>query len=211
MKQIFISSQGRLHQRWIEAFPDARCRSYAEAWSDDIGENFDVIWLDTANVEDAIWLDILSSAVKSNASVAVVSPAPAEEQAAQALLAGARAYCHSESAPVKLREVASVLSDGGLWLPTSIMQRLLKVSMRATRNQSDHDTDLSGLTARERSVAEQVASGANNKEISEHLEISERTVKSHLSSIFSKLNVRDRVQLALVVNNVVSDFGNTDS
>ena len=51
-------------------------------------------------------------------------------------------------------------------------------------------------------VADQVAHGATNREIAQSLEITERTVKAHLSSIFRKLEVRDRVQLALAMNNI---------
>ena len=45
-----------------------------------------------------------------------------------------------------------------------------------------------------------VGKGANNKEIAEQLAVSERTVKAHLTSVFEKLHLRDRVQLALAVN-----------
>ena len=51
-------------------------------------------------------------------------------------------------------------------------------------------------------VAGQVAHGASNREIAEALDITERTVKAHLSAIFEKLGVRDRVQLALAMNNI---------
>ena len=51
-------------------------------------------------------------------------------------------------------------------------------------------------------VAEQVAHGAANREIAQSLDITERTVKAHLSAIFAKLAVRDRVQLALAMNNI---------
>jgi two-component system nitrate/nitrite response regulator NarL len=64
------------------------------------------------------------------------------------------------------------------------------------------EQELNDLTAREQMVAEQIATGATNREISERLEITERTVKAHLSAIFEKLGVRDRVQLALAMNNV---------
>jgi len=47
-----------------------------------------------------------------------------------------------------------------------------------------------------------VAHGASNREIAVALEITERTVKAHLSAIFDKLGVRDRVQLALRMNNI---------
>ena len=61
---------------------------------------------------------------------------------------------------------------------------------------------LASLSARELMVAERVARGASNREIADALGISERTVKAHLSVIFTKLNVRDRVQLALAMNNL---------
>jgi two-component system, NarL family, nitrate/nitrite response regulator NarL len=61
---------------------------------------------------------------------------------------------------------------------------------------------LDDLTSRELMVAEQVAHGASNREIAVALEITERTVKAHLSAIFDKLGVRDRVQLALRMNNI---------
>ena len=51
-------------------------------------------------------------------------------------------------------------------------------------------------------MAEHVAHGASNREIATNLEISERTVKAHLSVIFDKMGVRDRVQLALAMNSV---------
>jgi DNA-binding NarL/FixJ family response regulator len=61
---------------------------------------------------------------------------------------------------------------------------------------------LSVLTAKELEVAADVAMGLNNKEIAEKRFMSERTVKSHLTSIFHKLHLRDRVQLALLMNGV---------
>ena len=51
-------------------------------------------------------------------------------------------------------------------------------------------------------VALEVAKGATNKEIAATLGITERTVKSHLTLIFDKTGVRDRVQLALLLNNI---------
>ena len=56
------------------------------------------------------------------------------------------------------------------------------------------------LSDREAQVAKFVAQGANNREIAQALQISERTVKAHLSAIFEKLGVRDRLQLSLRVN-----------
>ena len=59
-----------------------------------------------------------------------------------------------------------------------------------------------GLTEREQEVACLVADGASNKAVARQLGVTERTVKDHLSHIFSKLQVHDRVQLALHVHGV---------
>ena len=54
------------------------------------------------------------------------------------------------------------------------------------------------LSAREKDVARAVAAGKSNKEVAKELDITERTVKAHLSAVFEKLHVRDRLQLVLV-------------
>lgn len=67
---------------------------------------------------------------------------------------------------------------------------------------------LKQLTSREKAVALEVAKGATNKEIARTLNITERTVKAHLGSAFNKLNVRDRLQLVLVMNPAGELIGN---
>ena len=69
------------------------------------------------------------------------------------------------------------------------------MSQGSTRTAGFWDT----LTKREIEVAKSVADGCSNREIAERLNISERTVKARLTSIFQKLDVRDRVQLALLM------------
>jgi DNA-binding NarL/FixJ family response regulator len=64
---------------------------------------------------------------------------------------------------------------------------------------SSKAVSLDELTKRERQVAKAVADGLSNREIAARLSISERTVKARLTSVFQKLNVRDRVQLALLL------------
>ena len=87
-------------------------------------------------------------------------------------------------------------------MPPELMQRFLALSMRVAPKPQSSEVELNALTSRELMVAEQVAKGASNREIAEALDITERTVKAHLSAIFEKLGVRDRVQLALAMNNI---------
>ena len=72
-------------------------------------------------------------------------------------------------------------------------------SAAASRVDAECGVDLDALTAREREIALQVGVGCSNKVIAQRLGITERTVKAHLGSVFGKLGVKDRLQLALLV------------
>ena len=87
-------------------------------------------------------------------------------------------------------------------MPPTMRQGFLAVSTLSVAAVQLGMAEFDELTGREQMVAEQVALGASNREIAEKLEITERTVKAHLSAIFAKLGARDRVQLALKMNNI---------
>jgi DNA-binding NarL/FixJ family response regulator len=70
------------------------------------------------------------------------------------------------------------------------------------RAQDSHSWDNGLLTEREITVARYAASGQANAQIAEALGITERTVKAHLSAVFEKLGVSDRLQLALLVHGI---------
>jgi len=85
------------------------------------------------------------------------------------------------------------------------MQRLLAgVARVAAKKYTPPEVSVwaSGLTEREIEVARAAASGASNKEIAIRLDITDRTVKAHLGSVFDKLKLRDRLQLSLLVNGI---------
>ncbi|MEO1620971.1 MAG: response regulator transcription factor, partial [Cyanobacteria bacterium J06632_3] len=62
--------------------------------------------------------------------------------------------------------------------------------------------DAKGITPREREVLQMIGEGANNREISNCLNISEKTVKNHVSNLFRRLGLRDRTQLAIWINKI---------
>ena len=64
---------------------------------------------------------------------------------------------------------------------------------------ADADGLLDGLTPRQREIARLISDGSSNKEIAARLNVAESTVKAHLTAIFRKLKVSDRLQLALFV------------
>lgn len=202
MEQLFITQRGELRSRWQQAFPAAQ----VAAGVDEIGRASTgprgIVWLDLANIAVPDRQETVRSAAVFGWPVVVMAATPGESEAFQLLNEGAVGYCHVNAAPEQLREVALVVEHGGYWMPPQLMQRFLALSARVIPAAAPVDHELNELTSRELMVAEQVAHGASNREIAAALDITERTVKAHLSAIFDKLGVRDRVQLALAMNNI---------
>jgi DNA-binding CsgD family transcriptional regulator len=82
------------------------------------------------------------------------------------------------------------------------MQRLILDSYAKAKEKavSESEQKLAGLTNREREIAQLIAQGQSNLEIAANLDITERTVKAHLSSIYEKTKTGSRLNLALLVN-----------
>jgi DNA-binding NarL/FixJ family response regulator len=104
------------------------------------------------------------------------------------------------TAPVLLNSIRSVMA-GQYWLGDSVgvLVEALRESL-AHGNGAKSPKDY-GLTRREVDIITKIASGRSNKEVGEEFAISERTVKHHLTNIFSKVGVSSRLQLALFAVN----------
>lgn len=99
------------------------------------------------------------------------------------------------------------LLNGEVWLGrqmvSALLEKLRKENPPAREN--SRPENLSSLTPREMDIARRICQGENNKKIANHLDITERTVKAHLGSIFRKLEVADRLQLALQLKDYFSE------
>lgn len=204
MEQVFVCRGGVVRDRWREAFPEARVVVSMGGDAALPGPQSCILWLDVSLLEESDWMASLRQAVARGYRVVVMTPSPAEANAFRALSLGATGYCHLEAAPQQLREIATVVEHGGIWMLPELVRRLMGLSLRVAPAPAPERPELDTLTARELMVARLVAQGESNREIAETLEITERTVKAHLTAIFEKLRVRDRVQLALAMNNIVT-------
>ena len=202
MEHVFVTPSGDLRERWLQAFPHAAVAADVAGLEVVASVASGVVWLDISITEARQLAGDVQAAVAFGWPVVVMAATPGEAQAFRLMKMGVVGYCHVKAAPEQLREVALVVQHGGLWMPPELMQRFVALSMRVVPGETAVETELNELTSRELMVAEQVARGASNREIAAALEISERTVKAHLSAIFHKLGVRDRVQLALAMNNI---------
>ena len=207
MRHFLASDVVQPSDRWGMAFPQGLIFSRAD-WPSMLEALRTVpgaqatLWLSTEYVD---WPVLLRQLVAKAPAVRVVVAAgvPDDREGLRAINEGARAYCHLFSVPETLQEVAVVVQHGGLWVGATLVARLAAATWSLTASDASAQSleDLQQLlSSRELEVAQAVARGLSNKEIAETLFISERTVKAHLGSTFEKLNVRDRVQLVLRLN-----------
>lgn len=113
-----------------------------------------------------------------------------------AIQAGASSYLLKDVSPDDLIEAIRAAHRGEARLHPDIARKLMEQVARQAAPAS-HETVVDDLTEREREVVRLVAQGRSNAEIAQALVISDKTVKTHISNVLSKLNLQDRTQLAI--------------
>jgi DNA-binding NarL/FixJ family response regulator len=128
--------------------------------------------------------------------VILVGAEPGEDWALAALRAGARGVVPRAAGAEQLRKAVRAVADGQVWAPNHAVARAL--SLLSSLPESPGYSGTIPLTAREREIVQFILGGLSNKEIASRMAISHATVKTHLTSVFRKLSVRDRTQLVVL-------------
>ena len=127
---------------------------------------------------------------------------PNEHQGIELIRSGVLGYANSHIKPDILHEAIKVIELGEIWVSKRLLQWLINHCHESGSNTSTGSfLAIDVLTPSEKHVAKHLANGNNNKQIAQILNITERTVKAHLTSIYSKTGVKDRLHLALLVHN----------
>jgi DNA-binding NarL/FixJ family response regulator len=122
-----------------------------------------------------------------------------DEYVVESLRAGASGFLLKDAPAEDLVEAIRVIAAGEALLAPSVTRRLLdRVASRLPPAHDNSIPALSELTEREMEVLKLVARGLSNAEIAEKLVVSETTVKTHVSRILGKLDLRDRVQVVIL-------------
>lgn len=138
-------------------------------------------------------------------SIIILTGAEAEKDLMINILqAGASAYCHKSISFDELIHVVRKVHAGYYYIEGNIMcQAQAKTWLNKQTNlllkpyvRDAHHRNIT-LSPRERDILKSVVQGKSNKEISQHLHISQQTVKNHMTSILNKLGVRDRTQAVI--------------
>lgn len=115
----------------------------------------------------------------------------------EALDAGAAGFLLKNCEPERLLEAIRTVADGGALLAPEVTRRVIEQAVQGGHQSTDPHPAVERLTQRESDVLAAMAQGLSNAEIAQDLFVSEATVKTHVSSCFTKLGVRDRVQAVI--------------
>jgi DNA-binding NarL/FixJ family response regulator len=134
--------------------------------------------------------------------VIVLTTFQADEQVLSALRVGASGFLLKDTPPAEIVNAVRLVAAGDAMLSPSVTRTLLSHfgDTEATERRRAAAQRLATLTDREREVALAVGSGASNAEVAASLFMSEATVKAHVSRLFTKLDVTNRVHIAIVVH-----------
>ncbi|MGN9909089.1 response regulator [Phytohabitans sp. LJ34] len=129
-------------------------------------------------------------------AVVVITTFDLDDYVYAALRAGARGFLLKEAGPALLAQAVHAAADGDALIAPSVTTRLLKAFADAGPA-APPAQPIEALTDREEQVLVAVARGRTNKEIADELFITLSTVKSHITSLMTKLGVRNRVEIAM--------------
>jgi DNA-binding NarL/FixJ family response regulator len=137
--------------------------------------------------------------VEDPVKVLILTTFGLDEYVIESLRAGASGFLLKDAPPEDLVEAIRIVAAGEALLAPSVTRRLLdRVASRLPPANEDTIPALSQLTERELEVLKLMARGLSNAEIAEKLVVSETTVKTHVSRVLAKLDLRDRVQAVIL-------------
>jgi DNA-binding NarL/FixJ family response regulator len=121
-----------------------------------------------------------------------------DEYITQAMGCGARGYLLKDTPSEELAQAIRAVYKGYTQMGPGLFEKVILAP--ANIIEPEPSPEFAQLTPREKEVLQLIAQGLNNREIAQELYISERTVKNHVNSILSRLNLRDRTQAAIFVS-----------
>lgn len=130
--------------------------------------------------------------------IVMLTASEEEDDVVAAMKAGARGYILKGVSARELVRIVRAVAAGEGYVPPSLAASLLAEMSRAAPAERSAASPLDDLSEREQQILEKVADGLSNKEIGYQLGLTEKTVKHYMTNILQKLQVRNRVEAALL-------------
>ncbi len=202
MKILLCSKNETILRRWASGLGSGH--SVFEATSLETvyrimnSNSVDLTMLHRSMINEQQITDMIS--VKKGTKVFVLSDRPNNEEGITCLRLGCVGYANSYIAQPRLNMAVQAVGSGLIWTGSSLMQHMIRTSSVGTKKSDEenpgHAAVLDKLSKREYQVAALVAEGLPNSEVASRLDITERTVKAHLSSAYTKTSTQSRLGLA---------------
>lgn len=154
-----------------------------------------IILLHAASFPDIKSLIARISSQKRSVHLGVASDIPTVRELLELAGSGINAYFNSYMADLHYAHMLRTVSSGQKWFAPQLQEQLLALAVSGQSESSSLQT----LSSRELQIAQAVADGLSNKAIARAHDITERTVKAHLTRIFEKLGVKSRLELAKIL------------
>jgi DNA-binding NarL/FixJ family response regulator len=203
MIRIAIADDDRLHCEGLRAilstFPDLAvvgCADYANVGPLVEAEAPDILLVES---HMAAVLELCARMRRRGCPRSILLSVDGDDGwSALALESGARGLLQPSACAALLEKAIRVVHAGQIWAPHLVLDRVVEDAAAGREDREEHrHLAMDRLSGREQEVLRQAGQGLSNKEIAGLLGISPATVKAHLSRVFQKLGLRDRLQLAV--------------
>jgi len=141
---------------------------------------------------------ILRDPANAGVRVVMLTTFDADDYVIESLRAGASGFLLKDASAAELADAVRVVAGGDALLSPAVTRQVIERLVTASPRQRPRDPRLRRLTDREREVLVLLAAGRSNAEIADALVLAEQTVKTHVSRIFAKLDLRDRAQAVVL-------------
>ncbi len=167
-------------------------------------ESVHLLSKDDFHIAEALVVDLKYNEVSESSElplpVIALAEIPSFKEALVLLQRGVRGYGNRHMRQENLDQAVQSAKAGQIWFPPSILTQLIDM-VGPVNSVSLNNTLLSSLSKREQEVAHLVAEGLSNQEIADKMFVTQRTIKAHLTSIYNKTGLRNRLELGISLKN----------
>ncbi len=141
---------------------------------------------------------VIEKLLKRGYTIILFADIPSTDDAINWFHKGIKGYLNSYANYKRIQQTIGVVEEGNIWLGQAVMQAIIADGFKPVLANNGW---FKVITEREKHTLEHLLTGKANKEIANLMDISERTVKAHVSNLFKKFNVTDRLALVLHIQN----------
>ena len=158
-------------------------------------KNYDVVCVDIWDADKEA-RELLSTV--EGIKILILSHEPKFNEGREFLHLGAKGYANARMLEVHFQDALESIERGEVWLYPEFIQNMIQMMTKEILP-SNSSNLLEKLTSKEKEIAQLVYKGLTNQEIAEILQITVRTVKAHVGTIFEKTGAKDRINLILLM------------